>query len=220
MDPLQDKDRGSSIGQSCVPRPAGPGADGAAGGAGPGRVDWPTPAQRFEAGGGTIFSANIYQGAPPELRGKVKYQRVLHIEQKTYTYEPYLMLIGRPGSGRDDAAPAPPPPGCDLAGTLKVENFDPFDPAAYRTPPPMTRLTFKSQLVELASSGNHHKVKVDPYSLLRLILWADTMCTYLTDEDIHAMEYPKFQGSDWLALKPRLKSAPVVVRPGPFTAHE
>ena len=32
------------------------------------------------------------------------------------------------------------------------------------------------------------------------------------------MEDPKFPGSDWLAIKPRLKSAPVMIRPGPFPA--
>ena len=133
-------------------------------------------------------------------------------------YEPYLTLIGRPGWGQPDADPVPPPPGYDLAGTIKVENHGKIDPAAYQTPRPMTRLSFKSKLVEMASSGNHHQVKVDPYSLLRLTLWVDTMCTYLSDEDIHAMEDPCFQGCDWLAIKPRLKSAPVVIRPGPFTA--
>ena len=133
-------------------------------------------------------------------------------------YEPYLTLIGKPGWGSVYAEPKEPPPGYDLAGTLKVENFDQRDPAAYRTSQPMTRLSFKSKLVELASSGKHHKVKVDPYSLLRLILWVDTMCTYLSDEDIAAMEDPKFPGCDWLAIKPRLKSAPVMIRPGPFPA--
>ena len=43
-------------------------------------------AQRLEPAGGSIFSANVYQGAPPELKDKAKFLRVLHIEQKTYTY--------------------------------------------------------------------------------------------------------------------------------------
>ena len=105
-------------------------------------------------------------------------------------YEPYLTLIGKPGWGSAYAEPKEPPPGYDLAGTLKVENFDQRDPAAYRTPQPMTRLSFKSKLVELASRGKHHKVKVDPYSLLRLILWVDTMCTYLSDEDMPRWRIP------------------------------
>lgn len=132
-------------------------------------------------------------------------------------YEPYLTLIGRPGWGRTNAVPENVP-GYDLAGTLKVENFDQRDPEAYATPAPMTRLSYTSRLVALASSGKHHNVKVDPYSLLRLTLWVDTMCTYLSDEDIRVKEDPVFQGSDWLAIKPRLKSAPIVIRPGPFRA--
>ena len=43
--------------------------------------------------GGVIYSSNVYQGAPPELRGKARYLRVLNIEHKTYTYwykRPYL----------------------------------------------------------------------------------------------------------------------------------
>ena len=132
-------------------------------------------------------------------------------------YEPYTTLIGRPGWGKTNAVPENVP-GYDLAGTLKVENYSTVDPAAYRTPEPMTRLSYKSKLVELASSGKHHDVKVDPYSLLRLTLWVDTMCTYLSDEDVRADEDPQFQGSDWLAIKPRLKSAPTVIRPGPFHA--
>jgi len=371
----------------------------------PDRVAWPTEAQRLNPEGGTIYSANVYHGAPPELKGKAKYLRVLHIEQKTYTYwsrrpalstgpvvsllqsdgvkrvlgtvpicpdgscwfqapagvalhfqlldenhralqtmrsfanvmpgesrgclgcheqhsrapqlgpgpsaairsapdaitplpwafdagftvapdgcwtleqalacgvkaaekadltqvagrarlgtsvgylkdvqpvfdrycgkchqgegegrktfdltlrgyEPYMTLIGQPGWGRTNAVPENVP-GYDYAGTLKVENYSTVDPAAYRTPEPMTRLSYKSKLVALAAGGKHHDVKVDPYSLLRLILWVDTMCPYLSDEEIRAEDDPQFQGCEWLAIKPRLKTAPVVIRPGPFPA--
>lgn len=131
-------------------------------------------------------------------------------------YEPYTTLIGRPGWGRTNAVPEKLPPGYDLAGTLQVEAYSTVDPSAYCTPEPMTRLSYTSKLVAYASSGKHHGVTVDPYSLLRLILWVDTMCPYLSDEDIRAEADPEFQGSDWLAIKPRLKNAPVVIRPGPF----
>ena len=371
----------------------------------PDRVNWPAPAERLNPAGGTIYSANVYHGAPPELQGKAKFLRVLHIEQKTYTYwnrrpalstgpvvsllqsdgvkrvlgtvpinpdgscwfrvptgvalhfqlldenhralqtmrsfanvmpgesrgclgcheqhsrapqpgkgpstavlsvpdtitpvpwaydagfavapagcgtlaqaleraeraaaeaepslaartarfgtsvgylrdvqpvldracgkchqgegegrkildltlrgyEPYLTLIGRPGWGKTNAV-SENLPGYDYAGALKVENYSRVDPAAYRTPEPMTRLSLRSKLVERASSGKHHGVSVDPYSLLRLIVWVDTMCPYLTDDDIRAEDDPVFQGADWLAIRPRLKTAPVVIRPGPFPA--
>ena len=132
-------------------------------------------------------------------------------------YEPYMTLIGKPGWGRTNAVPENVP-GYDLAGTLKVENYSTVDPAAYCTPEPMTRLSYTSRLIALASNGKHHGVQVDPFSMLRLILWVDTMCPYLTDSDIRAEDDPVFQGSDWLAIKPRLKTAPVLIRPGPFPA--
>jgi hypothetical protein len=135
-------------------------------------------------------------------------------------YEPYKTLIGIPGWGKSRADPEHLPPGYDLAGTLKVENYSTTDPAAYRTPEPMTRLSYTSKLVALAASGKHHKVKVDSYSLLRLILWVDTMCPFRSDDAIRQEDDPQFQGSDWLAIKPRLKSAPVLIRPGPFKAHD
>lgn len=135
-------------------------------------------------------------------------------------YEPYKTLIGYPGWGRSHEEPEECPPGYDIAGTLKVENYSTHDPAAYQTPKPMTRLSYKSRLVKIASSGKHHDVKVDPYSLLRLILWVDAMCPYRSDDAIREMEDPVFQGSDWLAIKPRLKTAPIVIRPGPFKAHD
>jgi len=133
-------------------------------------------------------------------------------------YEPYMTLIGKPGWGRTNSVPEKLPPGYDLAGTLHVEAYSTVDPAAYRTPEPMTRLSYTSKLIALASSGKHHNVKVDPFSLLRLTLWVDTMCPYLSDEDIRAEEDPQFQGCDWLSIRPRLKTAPILIRPGPFSA--
>jgi hypothetical protein len=148
-------------------------------------------------------------------------------------WEPYVTLIGFPGWGAKDRNGGwswpkdakwktidarNPPPGYDLAGILKVENYGTLDPAAYVTTPPLSRLSCSSPLVARAASGAHHGVKVDPYSLLRLILWVDATGPYLSDEDIRAEDDPRFQGSEWLAVKPRLKTAPVVIRPGPFPA--
>jgi hypothetical protein len=96
-----------------------------------------------------------------------------------------------------------------------VEAYSTTDPAAYRTPEPMTKLSYKSRLIELVSSGTHHDVKVDPVSRLRLIAWVDTMCPYLGDEEIRAIPDPEFQGVDWLAVRPRIHTARDVIRPGP-----
>lgn len=98
---------------------------------------------------------------------------------------------------------------------IMVEGYGTVDPAAYVTPEPMKQLSYNSRLIEIASTGEHHEVRVDPVSLQRLIVWVDTMCPYLGHEEIRAMEDPDFQGIDWLAIRPRLKTAPRIFRPGP-----
>jgi len=57
------------------------------------RVAWPTRAEREHPQKGVIYSGNVYYGAPPELRGRARHLRVLHIDPKTYTYwhmRPYI----------------------------------------------------------------------------------------------------------------------------------
>jgi hypothetical protein len=331
------------------------------------RVDWPTREQRFNPKPGVIFSANVYYGAPNELRDRARYLRVLNIEHKTYTYwhkrpyistgpvvsavqsegvkrvlgtvpieadgsvafhappglplhfqlldenyralqtmrsftgvmpgeqrgclgchelhsrtpelnvralamtqppreltpppwdddtvsykryvqpvldqycgkchqgdgegrktldltprpgfrmfdEPYWTLIGRPSWGREYVKPENPPPGFGIANMIMVEGYHQRDPLAYQTPKPMTYLSYTSPLIERASSGKHHDVKVDPVSLRRLIHWVDTMCPYRGDEEVREIDDPVFQGVDWLAVRPKIKTAPRIVRPGP-----
>ncbi|HEY3321965.1 MAG TPA: LamG-like jellyroll fold domain-containing protein [Planctomycetota bacterium] len=330
-------------------------------------VEWPTPENRAKPKDGIIYSADIYQGAAPELRGKAKFLRVMSIDAKTYTYwdhRPYLStgpvvsgvqsegvkrligtvpiepdgsvafyapsgkslhfqilddqqralqtmrsfanvmpgeqrgclgchemhsatadskirtyvfkgeprkitpppwgedtisyaryvrpvldkhcgkchqgdgegrktldmtpkpgfldfdelywtLIGRPSWGEPYKQPKTPPPGWGFADMIMVEAYGKTDPAAYQTPAPMTRLSYKSRLVERAASGKHHDVKVDPESLLRLTVWVDAMCPYMGDDEIRCIPDPDFQGCDWLSVKPLIKTAPNVIRPGP-----
>jgi hypothetical protein len=130
--------------------------------------------------------------------------------------EPYHTLIGRPTWGQPYRAPEKPPPGFGIAGMLMVEGYSTVDPAAYVTPKPMTALSYRSKLIEIAASGKHHEVEVDPVSLQRLIVWVDAMCPYLGDEELRAEDDPQFQGVDWLAIRPRVKTAPVISRPGPL----
>jgi len=129
--------------------------------------------------------------------------------------EAYWLFTGRPTWGKPYKPPADPPPGFGIADMIVVEGYGTRDPAAYRTPEPMTRLSGRSRLIEIASSGKHHGVKVDPESLRRLILWVDTMCPYRGSEEIRGIADPEFQGVDWLAVRPRIQNAPRVVRPGP-----
>ena len=130
--------------------------------------------------------------------------------------EPYFHLTGWPTWGRPYVKPDPVPPGFGVAAMLMVEGYSTTDPTGYKTPPPMTALSYKSPLVELCESGNHYGVKVDEISLLRLITWIDAMCPYRGEEEIREIPDPEFQGVDWLAIRPRIKTAPRIVRPGPM----
>jgi len=129
--------------------------------------------------------------------------------------EPYMILTGRPTWGTPYKKPKKPPPGFGIANMIVVEGYDTRDPAAYVTPAPMTHLSYKSKLIEIASSGKHHEVKVDPVSLRKLIAWVDTMCPYRGDEEVRQLPDPVFQGVEWLAVRPRIKTAPRIIRPGP-----
>jgi hypothetical protein len=331
------------------------------------QVAWPSKSERLNPKDGVIFSGDIYQGAPAELRGKAKFLRVIHIEPKTYTYwnhrpyistgpvvsavqsegvkrllgtvpiepdgsvafhapsgmslhfqlldenqralqtmrsfvnvmpgeyrgclgcheshskaptvgsrsmalvrkpreitppawedttvsyaryvrpmldkhcacchegngearktldftprpgflgwdETYFTLIGKPTWGSAYQLPENAPPGFGIADTLMVEAYSTTDPAAYRTPAPMTRLSYHSRLVDLVSNGKHHDVKLDATELQRLIVWIDTMCPYRGDEEVREEADPVFQGVDWLSIRPKIKTAPRIARPGP-----
>ncbi len=49
-------------------------------------------------------------------------------------------------------------------------------------------------------------------NVLRLSLVA---CPYLGDEEVRVLPDPEFQGVDRLAVRPLIKNAPVIPRPGP-----
>jgi len=130
--------------------------------------------------------------------------------------ETYMILTGRPSWGKAYQRPDTPPPGFGIANMLMVEGYSTVDPAAYQTPEPMQQLSYKSKLIEIASSGKHNDVRVDPISLRRLIVWIDAMCPYRGDEEVRAIEDPDFQGIDWISVRPRIKTAPRISRPGPI----
>ena len=148
--------------------------------------------------------------------------------------EPYITLIGnpswaapqkiyRPGSrsawnGTNEPELKEAPPGFGIADTILVEAFTTTDPAGYTTPKPMEKLSYASRLINKYCQPGHYGVQLSPTELERMIVWVDAMCPYLGSEEIRAEEDPHFQGSDWLAVPPRMKTAPVVHRPGPFDA--
>jgi hypothetical protein len=87
------------------------------------------------------------------------------------------------------------------------------DPKAYATLRPMRFGSYMSPLVELAMSGKHHDIRVDPTSLRRLIAWVDACCPFMGDEEVRALGDPQFAGIDELPIRPRVKTAPVIERP-------
>lgn len=129
--------------------------------------------------------------------------------------EVYWLFTGRPAWGEPYRKPADPPPGFGIANMIMVEGYDKVDPAAYRTPRPMSQLSYDSRLIELAGSGRHHGVKADAVSLQRLAAWIDAMCPYMGDEEVRQIDDPVFQGVDWLSIRPLVRTAPRIVRPGP-----
>jgi hypothetical protein len=48
-----------------------------------------------------------------------------------------------------------------------------------------------------------------------MIAWVDSMCPYRGDDEIIEIDDPVFQGVDWLAIRPKIKTAPRIIRPGP-----
>ncbi|NUQ64664.1 MAG: hypothetical protein HUU20_19555, partial [Pirellulales bacterium] len=126
--------------------------------------------------------------------------------------EPYLTLVGAAAWGY--SAPAKGP-GYGIAGLIPVESMDPTmnDPKALATLRPMQYLSSTSRLIELASSGRHYDVKVDPVSLHRLIAWVDSCGVYLGEEEVRAQGDPDFPGIERLPIRPRVSTAPVIERP-------
>ena len=118
--------------------------------------------------------------------------------------EPYLTLVGAAGWG----GPARNGPGCGIAAAIPVESR-----GTYKTIRPMSYLSFKSKLIARAMSGRHHRVKVDPVGLRRLIAWVDACCPFRGEPEIRALDDPDFPGIERLPIRPRVKTAPIIERP-------
>jgi hypothetical protein len=116
-----------------------------------------------------------------------------------------------------------------IAGTILAEAL-PWTPDSYKTFPPMTALSYKSKLIEIASSGKHHEVQVNAAELERLILWVDTLCAYRGERELREMadpdpNHPLFKESHYppsdvtitdvykeSPYRPRMRTAPLVNR--------
>jgi hypothetical protein len=125
--------------------------------------------------------------------------------------EPYLTLVGPAGWGNPIAAGRP---GYGIAGAIPVESaFGPGDSRGLTTLRPMQYLSCKSRLVELSAGGKHYDVKVDSISLRRLMAWVDACCPYRGEEEVRALGDPDFPGIEFLPIRPRVATAPVIDRP-------
>lgn len=138
--------------------------------------------------------------------------------------EPYLTLVGGAAWAPEGYFPADAPwprpdaPGYGAASPIPVYMLgarydDHNDPATLATVAPGRYLSANSRLIDIASSGAHHGVRVDELSLARLIAWVDANSPYLGEEEIRRMPDPDFPGIELLPIRPRLATAPVVVRP-------
>ncbi len=141
--------------------------------------------------------------------------------------EPYVTLTL--GKRRSVAGDFPGPCEGGIANTILAEAH-PWRPADYGTLPPLTKLSYASPLIDLASSGQHYETKVDAESLLKLILWVDTLCAYRGEREIRAMDdpdpnHPLFRRSNYppsdegvedvyaqSPYRPRMRTAPLVNR--------
>lgn len=129
--------------------------------------------------------------------------------------EPYLTLVGDAGWYPWGPHPNPESPGYGFADVLPVESMDlsTNDPIAYQTLSPRKYLSAESRLVDLCASGTHYGVKVDSLSLQRIMIWIDACGPFRGEPEIRALPDPEFDGIERLPIRPRVKTAPVILRP-------
>jgi hypothetical protein len=150
------------------------------------------------------YCGKCHQG---DGRARKKLDLTFRKGDKWFYPEPYVSLIGTIPWGPKDA------PKDSIAGAIMCENYDKDDPQSIATLRPMRHLSYKSKLIENAMSGRHHSVKVDPINLRRLIAWVDTNCPYRGDKEIRSLPDPDFPGIEFLPVRPRVKTAPIIARP-------
>ncbi len=125
--------------------------------------------------------------------------------------EPYLTLVGEAGWGNPIPGGGP---GFGIARAIPVESaYGQNDPIALTTLPPMQFLSYSSRLIKLAGSGEHYDVKVPSPELHRLIAWIDACCPYMGEEEVRSLADPDFPGIERLPIRPRVATAPVIIRP-------
>jgi len=140
--------------------------------------------------------------------------------------EPYVTLTLGKRRNCSDHFPSNAEGG--IAGTILAMVY-PLGPQHDKTIPPMTTLSYRSKLIDIAMSGKHNNVRVDDVSLQKLIVWVDTLCPYLGEKEIREMPDPDptipfYANSDYpprtpgirpfadSPYPPRMRTAPIVNR--------
>ena len=107
-----------------------------------------------------------------------------------------------------------------VAGSIIPYNVYPNPKVKYPTHetviPPMTALSYRSRLIEIATSGKHHDVKVSDEDRDRLSAWIDALCPILGLEEI--MEQDDFPEEEFISSSDYHKglSFPAKMRTAPF----
>lgn len=81
---------------------------------------------------------------------------------------------------------------------------------SYTTIPPMTYLSYKSRLIEIAMGGKHHDVKIEGTELQQLIAWVDCVGPLRGEEEVRDIPDPKPTMKRPIPLL--TKTAPVIDR--------
>lgn len=101
----------------------------------------------------------------------------------------------------------------NIAGLFIVEGYSTTDPKNLETLPPYTAYSPVSLLVQRATSGKHHDVKVSGEDRERLIAWVDCNGPFLGDEEIRAMYDPWSHTIETVPpIRPRIATAPRIER--------
>jgi len=128
--------------------------------------------------------------------------------------EPYYTLVG--GACGWGGALAKNEKGVpkNLAGVFIVEGYSSTDPKNLETLPPYSAYSPVSRFINIACSGEHHKVKVTGVDRERLIAWVDCNGPFLGDEEIRAMYDPWSPQIETgiMPVRPRIGTAPRINR--------
>jgi hypothetical protein len=132
---------------------------------------------------------------------------------KTPFCEPYLTLVNgdcRWGNLKEMDERGVPR---NLAGVFIVEGYNKNDPKSVETLPPYSAFSAVSQLIQIASSGKHHDVKVTGEDLERLIAWVDCNGPFLGEEEIRQHYDPSGPAIENVPpVRPRIATAPHIDR--------